>query len=671
MSAEQQSKVSVNVTATPLWHELAISLQVIGMIMLLLEIVRISAPSGTLTVMKLVGPEGCFLLVFLVVFLLRGYEQLPRLNPLFLAVGGTIGIIWQMLFAGSVIEWVMLASFLAGIVLLYLELFLYASFGRRLVCPIFTANTLLILWLYFDRMIFSVGRSHISLNHLLQLMHVAEEVKAAFLTFGKGHMSVFFELLLLVLLPVPLSKIMSRRATSKPRRAFTTFAGLALAVVLFMANYARFDAVCGGLTIFAYLPLRLDFGMLPVPDHPALRKAPLLQGLLQQQLKLDANRTFPKNSLAFRPDFKPVNLVMISVESMRRPAFDGLMAGSREFAERGLWLSNHFSVSNITFSSFHSIFRSSFPIHLAYTGEWATSIPLQQLLESASYSTLLLKPEKINMAMSNFWGSKTIEISAEPKWKNTPMVLDRLYEELRQPGYKAIHAYLYNMHYNYYYPPESEIHRPVIPEDVNLFAMQPDGDNLIGLNNRYANAAVYTDHLLADFLHKVESDGRFADTLFVIFGDHGESLGESGFTVHATGPHVRQFEAPAFFIGAGVVPRKVTFPTTHADLLPAICELMKINLSGSFGKELSSESDYPVLQLDEAVSGRIIVRHRDFMSVFDLSSSDSLKWLVTISNEFTIDRSVAGLYASPDFAALAEVIRADAEFIRQKIGKIL
>lgn len=664
----QNLKAQTATETTPAWRELALLLQVAGMVLLLLAIVRISGPPDSLEIMKLIGPEGCFLLVLLFCFALRRYQRLFQLAPVILPAGAALTIVYQTIAAGSIIEWVMLSASLAVFVLYGLERLLISAVDRRLFWPVIACNTLLLTWLYFDRMIFSVGRTHISFNHLVQLMHVAEEVKAALLFFGKGHLAVIFEITLLVLAPVPVARMMLGSFVCRRRRASALFGWLLLSAVLFGVNHLRFDMVCGHLSVFEYLPLRLDLGMLPVPDHPALRQAPALNGLLQQRLILDENKLFPENVLAFQAGFKPVNLVMISVESMRRPEFDRLMHELQAFAGRGLLLNNHFSVTNITFSSFHSIFRSSFPINLAYTGRWTSKIPLEQLLENASYSTLLIKPEKINMPGSNFWGRRTIEVSAEPKWKNTPLVLEKLREELARPGYKAIHAYLYNMHYNYYYPSESEVYRPVIPEDINLFLMQPDGENFAGLNNRYANSAVHTDRVLAEFLRQAEAEGRFADTLFVIFGDHGESLGESGFTAHATGPHVRQFEAPAFFVGAGVAPRRVDFPTTHADLLPIICEYMGISLSGSFGRGLAAAGDFPLLQLDEAVSGRIVVRHRDYMSVFDLGGSGSLKWLITVSNEFAIDASVAGFYASPDFSALAEVIKADADFIIRKLG---
>lgn len=653
---------------TPAWQEYALLLQVVGMVLLLLAIVRISGPPDSLEIMKIIGPEGCFLVILLFCFALRSNRRLFQFTLTFLPAGAALAIVYQTAVAASIIDWAMLSVSLAILAIYSFERLLILTVARHFFWPVFVCNTLLLTYLYFERMIFSIGRTHISFNHLVHLTHVVEEVKSFLVFFGKSHLYIIFEITLLVLAPVPIAKMMLG-SSCWPRRRVTPLVGwLLVAVALFSVNHLRFNMVCTRLSIFEYLPLRLDLGMLPIPDHPALQQAPALNGLLQQQFTLDESKMFPKNILNFTPAFVPVSLVMISVESMRRSEFDRLMHQLQTFAGRGLWLKNHFSVTNLTFSSIHSLFRSSFPINLAFNGRWKPTIPLQQLLETASYSTLLIKPEKIDMPGANFWGRQAIEVSAEWKWKNTPLVLDKLREELVRPGLKAIHTYLYNMHYNYYYPPESEIYRPVISEEINPFLMQHSEENITGINNRYANSAVHTDHVLAEFLRQAEAEGRFGDTIFVIFGDHGESLGESGFVVHPTGPHVRQFETSAFLVGAGVTPRCVSFPTTHADLLPIICEQMGISLSGSFGRDLATEHDFPLLHLDEAVSNRIVVRHHDYMSVFDLGGSGSLKWLITASNEFTIDATVAKFYATPDYSALAEVIKADANFIKRKLG---
>ncbi len=653
----------------PAWYETALALQIAGIILLTLTIIRISGSDDSLELLKFTGPEGALLLVFLAGFAARKYVSIMRNLPLLLVFVTAGAMLYQTLLGASIIDWVMLASFGAATVLLAVEVTVGRLLGSKGFWAMILANTFLLVWLYFDRMIFSVGRTHLSMNHLVQLMHVAEEVKAALKFFEKGHVAVFFELLLFVASPVPVARLLMGRVTRAPRTLVGVFAVILIAVAVSGVHLLRFDSVCRDLSVFQYLPLRLDLGMLPVPDHPALRNAPALAGLLQRQISLDEKKLFPENRLSFRPGFKPVNLVMISVESLRKHEFDTLMADTGDFARRGLWLDNHFSVSNITFSSFHNIFRSSFPLNLAYTGHWLTQIPLQKLLESVGYTSLLIAPERINMPQTNFWGSRAIEVKAEPKWQNTPLVLEKLLDTLREPGFKAVHAYLYNLHYNYYYPPQWARFAPVIPEEINLFLMQPDGENLAGLRNRYANSALHTDRVLADFLRQAEADGRFADTLFVVFGDHGESLGESGFIAHATGPHIKQFETTVFFVGAGVSPQKIDQPTTHADLLPIICDLMGIEVENTFGSGLNQEKKYPVLHMDEAVSGRIVVRYEKYMSVFDLSDRGVLKWLATVSNDFAIDESVAGLYLSEDFAGLAEVIERDSKFIEAAVAK--
>jgi hypothetical protein len=70
--------------------------------------------------------------------------------------------------------------------------------------------------------------------------------------------------------------------------------------------------------------------------------------------------------------------------------------------------------------------------------------------------------------------------------------------------------------------------------------------------------------------------------------------------------------------------------------------------------------------LDESVIGRVIVRHENYMSLFD-TNSQRLMWLATITNDYEISGEIAELY-SGDLQRLEAVISADATFIHNKIG---
>ncbi|HNX74981.1 MAG TPA: sulfatase-like hydrolase/transferase [Candidatus Rifleibacterium sp.] len=668
------NKLSVNKktggSGLPTWREHAVSLQVLAMVFLFFSLIGQIRPANSLVLINAAGPEGALLLVFLLLFITCRFVRLHLEMPLLLALLVSLTGNLQSATDTDLIGWVMLAGASAASVLLAAEhLLLRLSSGFFWL--LFAANGCGIVWLYLDRMFYTVSKTHLSFNHMQQLPLIRDYFFEALQFAGKGYQMLLAEMLIFLLLVLPAALLLQGRARQpgyiRSRKGLLLKLWIALAVMFL--TIIRFDASCSKLPVHEYLPLRLDLGIMPVPDHPLLRAAPELRGLLQQPLTIDERRCYPPSTFASATAQPLPNLVMISVESLRRAEFAATMPRLKSWAAQGLSLAMHQSVTNVSLSSFHSIFHGSFPLNLAFSRHVTGRIPFQEFLAACGHRNSLIVHSPAMLQRSSFWEGNLDLASATTPWQSGPAVLDQLFAALSRPGRQAIHAYLYNLHFNYYYPPEAELFRPVLPEDTNLFLLQPDGNNLAGLQNRYKNAALYVDQLLDAFLTRAAAAGYLNNTLFVIFGDHGESLGEAGFITHATGPHISQFEVPVLFLGAGVQPRLVTTPTTHADLLPIICNLLGVEVKNTFGTDLRTARDWPVLQLDESVSGRIIVRHRDYMSIFDLAGGRRLKWLATVANDFTINAVVAPLYTTGSFARLAAVIKADADFIKSRIGK--
>ncbi len=669
MSQNKQKISPENAGNSKSWQRSALALQIIAVIMLFWSLIGQIRPPDAIEILILTGPEGAFLAVFLCLFVACRYIRLQRSLPLLLTLTASLAGLVQSPGSSGIIPWLLLLVAVAAAVLMAFE-HLLLRFDQRFFLPAFLVNGGIIVWLYLDRMFYTVSKTHLSSNHLQQIALIYNDLLEAVSFAGKGYLILLAEAVVFIFAVIPAAMFLERAAKPAGREGYKRLLlnfGVAL-TVLFLA-FMRFDSICAGMPVYEYLPLRLDLGVLAVPDHPALRAAPELHDLLQVDIDVDDQRCYPANIFGPVIGSSTPNLVMISVESLRRQEFVSAMPRTRAWAEKGLWLTCHQSVTNISLSSFHNIFQSSFPLNLPFSEHENRDIPFQKHLAANGFEHSLILSSSMILERASFWVGNLDLVKVDRQWQSIPAVLDRLLAVLKTPGRKAIHTYLFNLHFNYYYPPEAEKHLPVLPEDVNLFLLQPDGENLQALRNRYNNAAGYTDLVLADFLDRAEAAGLFANTLFVIFGDHGESLGEAGFITHATGPHVKQFEVPVIFLGAGVEPRRITMPTTHADLLPTICRLMGVEMQGSFGSSYDTPHDWPILQLDESVSGRIIVRHSDYMSIFDLADGRQLKWLATVSNEFTIDSSVAGLYTASSFAGLAEVIKNDVAFIISRIGR--
>jgi membrane-anchored protein YejM (alkaline phosphatase superfamily) len=341
----------------------------------------------------------------------------------------------------------------------------------------------------------------------------------------------------------------------------------------------------------------------------------------------------------------------------------------RELASGGINLSDHYSVSNISASSFHSLFNSSFPINHAFRALGNTpEIHFHKFLLEQGYETFLLKAARYSTFPSDFhWGQKLIEPQVEDKSQDAGILLEKTAELLKKPGKKAVLVYFFNTHFNYYYPDEYEKFRPVLDENANLFLIDPTAENVKRVQNRYKNAVGYTDAMLKKFFTELEDAGISSNTVFLLMGDHGESLGEAGFFAHSTGPHVYQFAVPTLIVGSGIESEEVKTPTTHSDVLPILGDQLGIKLNNAWGHSLEQRRSYPVLQIDESVTGRLIVRHEKFMSLFDLADNGSLSWLATVANDFSIDKSVAPFYTDKSLEKLRQQISNDVDFIKTSL----
>jgi arylsulfatase A-like enzyme len=87
--------------------------------------------------------------------------------------------------------------------------------------------------------------------------------------------------------------------------------------------------------------------------------------------------------------------------------------------------------------------------------------------------------------------------------------------------------------------------------------------------NRYDEEILYVDDQLGRLLELLRSRGRYQDTLIVLAGDHGESLGEHGEAGHGC-VHEGQLRVPLLMRLPGVPPARLDTPVSLVDLLPTL-----------------------------------------------------------------------------------------------------
>ena len=121
-----------------------------------------------------------------------------------------------------------------------------------------------------------------------------------------------------------------------------------------------------------------------------------------------------------------------------------------------------------------------------------------------------------------------------------------------------------------------------LPDD----APRPFGEKT--LVDRYKNGLRFADDTFARLVAGYRERGLFEDTLFVFVGDHGEAFDEHPHNrLHGTFLYEENLRAPLMIIQPGrfpvvdgAPPRRSQRPTSHADVLPTILDLLEQPVAG-------------------------------------------------------------------------------------------
>ncbi len=138
-------------------------------------------------------------------------------------------------------------------------------------------------------------------------------------------------------------------------------------------------------------------------------------------------------------------------------------------------------------------------------------------------------------------------------------------------------------HQTYSFPPDQTPFTPYAPELDYMSMTQnegPESDMLEAVENRYNNAVWHVDTVAGRVLTALEKSPRFANTVVVITGDHGEEFRECGFFGHTSAFTPEQVRVPFVMRGPGIEPGSETRPTSHLDFAPTVLEMLGANPAG-------------------------------------------------------------------------------------------
>jgi membrane-anchored protein YejM (alkaline phosphatase superfamily) len=279
------------------------------------------------------------------------------------------------------------------------------------------------------------------------------------------------------------------------------------------------------------------------------------------------------------------NIVVVMLESFRGDMIDEDLMPYISTASGSLFR-NHYSTSNSTHFGIYPIFFGLFPNHYQTTVENSYKPPLFEAARDLGYTTNLVSSTDFNWwGMNKFVNDELFDkfIIHHDKKENTA-VRDRkstdtfktLFKQGTAPNFFFIS--LKSTHYNYHYPdtPEFRRYMPVIDGKTSLVAhlYRQDVEKVL---NRYKNSIYYTDTLLKEMADHIKSENGWDDTLFIVFGDHGEAFFENGRIGHINNLDFYQTSAMLFIHRPGDSEHSdVTDKTTsHLDVLPTIVEVLR------------------------------------------------------------------------------------------------
>ena len=92
----------------------------------------------------------------------------------------------------------------------------------------------------------------------------------------------------------------------------------------------------------------------------------------------------------------------------------------------------------------------------------------------------------------------------------------------------------------------------------------------------YSGEVAYVDSELGKLFDYLENENLTENTLVILTGDHGESLGEHGELTHTYFAYNSTLWVPLIFAGPGIDARRIDEYVSHVDIFPSLCDFLGI-----------------------------------------------------------------------------------------------
>lgn len=508
---------------------------------------------------------------------------------------------------------------------------------------------------------------------------------------GLGLVTVFF---IFITYPLLLSCKFSSLFSNFSKSYLNFFAILVVSALFFLL----YKPILASLPLPQVADWYVRTKILAFSDLPHLSKLEKMGIIHDKSLAIELNELYDKSSYSWDIDEKNrKNIVFLTIESWRREALE-YMPFVRSLTEKGLFLSNHYSNLNESVGGDTSIFYSMFPPYIAQgnlkkdmnylkiSEAMHASAPFdcfEAFLRPSNWMTFLEESgykfyritETVTLQWPKYYGKSVREAEIDlgfPEKKcngiYSERMLELLLEYMKKPGLKIVNAVLYDTHYNYSYPKEYELYKPVLETNYSVLRAYV-GNNLVGLKNRYANAAYYVDSMIKVFFQKLQELKMLDDCIFIITGDHGEGMGEDGSFFHASTFHENQYQTSAILIGPNIPSQKIETVTSHEDLIPTLGLYAGYSSNSCYGVNPLDYKKNFVVCCNIGHNKTVAIRHKDYMNLFKVMSDGTLRWLSIARNNFTMDEKIYEILQEDSLDKLSQIVKKDRQLLVNYFNK--
>lgn len=290
---------------------------------------------------------------------------------------------------------------------------------------------------------------------------------------------------------------------------------------------------------------------------------------------------YPLEELRFSPPKRPLNLLLIVIDSWRYDMLTPEDAPNIFRYSADSWVfENHHSSGNCTRFGFFSLFYGLYGTYWhAFLAEQKGPVLIGEL-KKRGYgmgiyaSAPLTNPEFDRTVFVDVRDRISVKEEGKRPLDRDIAITGRMQKFLAaQNGTKPFFGMLfYDAIHAKQFSPEFAVHKPYL-EQINYLALGKGQDRLPILNT-YKNALRFVDNEVGKVLEALRNRDLQDDTIVVITGDHGEELNDLGLNYwgHNSNFAKYQVRTPLIVKIPGRKAERFSHATTHLDLAPTMMQ---------------------------------------------------------------------------------------------------